>query len=321
MHLGIDVSKHRLDCCLLLNNGKTAEITIDNDPTGYARLRKWLQAHNAEEDLNVCMEYTGIYYEQAAEYFSRFYTVSVVNPYWIKSFGMAVFKRSKTDKQDAKLIAQYSKMVQPEPWQPLTEQQRQLRDLNRYLIRLKRQRAAEETKRQTAPDYLQSYLNQSIAHLDDQVKTVNRQIKQLLKQDKEHSDKIKRLQTIPGIGLTSAAVLFTLLQDGRFSKASELVAYLGLDPRHQQSGSSLNKPSRISKFGQNDLRAALFMPAMVAYRDNAFPAFIARLRQKRKPPKVIIVALMRKLAVIAFHLVKTGKDFEPKRYQAGINSE
>lgn len=168
---------------------------------------------------------------------------------------------------------------------------------------------------------MQGYLNQNIDHWDEQVKAVNRQIKQLLKQDKEHSDKIKRLQTIPGIGLTSAAVLFTLLQDGRFSKASELVAYLGLDPRHQQSGSSLNKPSRISKFGQNDLRAALFMPAMVAYRDNAFPAFIERLRQKRKPSKVIIVALMRKLAVIAFHLIKTGQDFEPKRYQAGMNSE
>ena len=61
-------------------------------------------------------------------------------------------------------------MVQPEPWQPLTEKQRQLRDLNRYLIRLKRQRAAEETKRHTAPDYLQGYLNQSITYLDDLVK-------------------------------------------------------------------------------------------------------------------------------------------------------
>ncbi|MBH5330095.1 IS110 family transposase [Eikenella sp. S3360] len=316
MHLGIDVSKHKLDCCLLLDDGKTAEIIIDNHQVGYARLRKWLQAHDAENNLHICMEYTGIYYEQAADYFSRLYTVSVVNPYWIKSFGMAVFKRSKTDKQDAKLIAQYSQMVQPEPWKPLTEAQQQLRDLNRYLIRLKRQRAGEETKRQTAPDYLQGYLNQSISHLNEQIKMVNQQIKQLLKQDEEHADKIKRLQTIPGIGLTSAAVLFTLLQHGRFNKASELVAYLGLDPRHRQSGSSLNKPSRISKFGQNDLRAALFMPAMVAYRDKAFPAFIERLKEKKKPPKVIIVALMRKLAVIAFHLIKTGQDFEPERYQA-----
>ena len=56
------------------------------------------------------------------------------------------------------------------------------------------------------------------------------------------------------------------------------------------------------------------MPAMVAYRMKAFPAFIARLEAKNKPKKVIITALMRKLAVIAYHVHKKGEDYDPTRY-------
>ncbi|WP_239665465.1 hypothetical protein [Neisseria bacilliformis] len=56
------------------------------------------------------------------------------------------------------------------------------------------------------------------------------------------------------------------------------------------------------------------MPAMHAYRSETFRSFVNRLQANGKRPKQIIVALMRKLAVIAYHLIKTGKDFEPKRY-------
>ena len=58
------------------------------------------------------------------------------------------------------------------------------------------------------------------------------------------------------------------------------------------------------------------MPAMVAYRIKAFPDFIARLESKNKPKKVIIAAIMRKLAVIAYHVHKKGEDYDPTRYKA-----
>ena len=56
------------------------------------------------------------------------------------------------------------------------------------------------------------------------------------------------------------------------------------------------------------------MPALHAYRSSTFAVFVNRLKSNGKKPKQIIVALMRKLAVIAYHLIKTGTDFEEKRY-------
>ena len=57
------------------------------------------------------------------------------------------------------------------------------------------------------------------------------------------------------------------------------------------------------------------MAAMVAYRRNYFPEFTKRMKEKRKPTKVILVAIMRKLAVIAYYLHKKGESFQPERYQ------
>ncbi|EMS2648191.1 TPA: IS110 family transposase, partial [Neisseria gonorrhoeae] len=53
-----------------------------------------------------------------------------------------------------------------------------------------------------------------------------------------------------------------------------------------------------------------------AYRIRAFPGFIKRLEEKKKPKKVIIAALMRKLAVIAYHVHKKGGDYDPSRYKS-----
>ena len=72
----------------------------------------------------------------------------------------------------------------------------------------------------------------------------------------------------------------------------------------------------MTKFGNRKLRAVLFMPAMVAYRIRAFPDFIARLEAKKKPKKVIIAALMRKLAVIAYNVNKKGQDYDSSRYKS-----
>ena len=100
-----------------------------------------------------------------------------------------------------------------------------------------------------------------------------------------------------------------------FANQNQFAAYLGLDPKIKDSGTSVKGKSRISKQGQKNARKALYMPALVAYRMNAFPAFIARLKAKGKPPKLIIVAIMRKLAVIAYQLYKTGKEYDRSRYR------
>ena len=95
--------------------------------------------------------------------------------------------------------------------------------------------------------------------------------------------------------------------------SGEVVAYAGLNPRQHQSGTSVDRATRISKIGNAVLRAALYMPALSAMRYNpAIVALVTRLKSRgRLKPKQIVVAAMRKLLVLCFDVLKTGKPFDP----------
>ena len=314
MYLGIDVSKRTLDCCLI-SDSLFFERKFDNGQDGFQKLKEWLQEHEADETLHCCCEATGKYYQAAAEFLAESYTVSVENPRKIKGYGTAKLQRSKTDRLDARLIAGYCRDMKPRPWQQLDQAQTKLKELNQYRQRLKRQKAAEQTKIQTVPEYLVQLVKAHIEHLQDQIRLVNGQIKQFYQDHPTHKQNRRRLQTITGVGEAAAdALLAVLAAHQRFKSAKQLTAYLGLDPKTHQSGTSVNGRERISKVGSVHIRTALYMPAMQAYRSSTFAAFVNRLKTNGKRPKQIIVALMRKLAVIAYHLIKTGTDFEEKRY-------
>lgn len=313
MYLGIDVSKATIDCCLI-SDGIFYEHRFTNNISGYRKLKQWLDGHKATSTLHCCCEATGTYYEALAEYLSTHYKMSVENPRKIKGFGVAVLQRNKTDKQDAKLIAQYCKALEPETWQQPNEAQKQLQELTRYIARIKKQRAAEQTKLQTASHHIRPHIQNTIEHLDGQLNKLNKELKSFYKANPEYNQNRRRLKTISGIGENAAAVLLSIITN-RFQNTRQLVAYLGLDPRQNQSGTSINGKTRISKVGKSDTRAALYMPALVAYRMNAFPAFIGRLKAKNKPPKLIIVAIMRKLAIIAYHILKNQTEYDKTRYE------
>jgi transposase len=97
--------------------------------------------------------------------------------------------------------------------------------------------------------------------------------------------------------------------------SAEVVAYAGLNPRQHQSGTSIDRVTRISKIGNAVLRAALYMPAMSAMRYNpAVAALVTRLKSRgRLNGKQIVIAAMRKLLVLCFGVLKTGKPFDPKK--------
>jgi transposase len=97
-----------------------------------------------------------------------------------------------------------------------------------------------------------------------------------------------------------------------------VAAYAGLNPQHHQSGTSVNRPARISKIGNGVLRSALFMPAMVAMRHNpVVAALVNRLKaQGRLKGKQLVVAAMRKLLILCHGVLKSGKPFDPSRAQA-----
>jgi len=128
-HLGIDVAKAKLDCALRLPNGKFRAKVIANSPEGFALLVKWLVTHNAHQP-HVCMEATGIYWEDVAQYLATAgLTVSVINPAQIKAYASSRLTRTKTDAVDAKLIADFCAERQPSAWQARSEAEIALRAL------------------------------------------------------------------------------------------------------------------------------------------------------------------------------------------------
>lgn len=135
--VGIDVSKKKLDVALLLENMKVRKKTFTNDLAGFQSLSQWVQHHH-KGSFHFCMEFTGVYDEAVAEYlFEKGHIVSRINAMAIKSFARSMLTRTKTDKKDAFIIAQYCKAHDPKPWKPDPMHLKILRDLSRTYESLK----------------------------------------------------------------------------------------------------------------------------------------------------------------------------------------
>jgi transposase len=128
------------------------------------------------------------------------------------------------------------------------------------------------------------------------------------------SPEIKRLMTVPGVSLMTAATFIATVGDiGRFRDPRKLVSYLGLDPKVRQSGNDPARHGRISKQGASQARQMLTEAAFVTV-STAGPmrAFYERVRARRGS-QIAIVAVARKLAVLFWHLLTREQDYAFQR--------
>lgn len=312
-HLGIDVAKAKLDCALRLADGKFRSKVVENNSKGFNVLTEWLAKQGATT-VHVCMEATGVYWESIAEYFAtQGMTVSVVNPAQIKAFGTSQMVRTKTDKVDARLIAGFCFERHPDPWQAPTPSEQALRAMVLRLEALQTMRTQESNRLEVARDAVKDGIAKHIAWLDEQIDVLVKTIRDHIDGDASMKDKRTMLESIPGVGERTIAVLLAFYSNfERFSNARQAVAFAGLDPRQHESGSSVKGKPRLSKIGHAFLRKALYMPAMVTLYKTAWgKLFRDRLAAAGKPPKLIIGAMMRKLVHVAYGVLKSGKSFDP----------
>jgi transposase len=318
-YLGIDVAKAKLDCALLLPNGKfRSKGSLANTPKGFEELSHWLLFHQAKQ-IHVCMEATGIYWEAVAEYLANAgHSVSVVNPFQIKSFANSCLVRSKTDKIDARLIARFCAERHPDLWQAPSVSEQTLRALVLRLESLQAMRVQELNRVDVARDTVRAGILAHIDWLDGQIKELLQTIRQHIDNDPDLKGKRDLLDTIPGVGEHSIALLLAFsIHPERFGNARQAAAFAGLDPRQHQSGSSVNSKPRMSKIGHRVLRKALYMPAMATlYKTIWGQQFRKRLAAAGKPPMLIIGAMMRKLIHVAFGVLKSGLPFNPVLHNA-----
>jgi len=310
--IGIDVAKKKFDVALLLGE-KTLSSAFKNTPEGFTMFQRWLERHEVER-VHACMEATGTYGEDLATYLhSAGHMVSVVNPAKIKGFAQSELARTKTDKADAALIARFCRAMRPEPWQPPTPEVKELQSLVRRLESLNDMLNQERNRLAITRGIARESIERTIAHIETEIETTKRLIREHIDKDPDLRNKRDLLETIPGIGpATSAMVLAEFGDVTRFQDARHMASFCGLTPRHRHSGSSVRGRSMLSKTGAARIRKALFMPALSAITYNpVIRAFRERLAMNGKSRMLIVGAIMRKLVHIIYGVLKNGRPFDP----------
>jgi transposase len=311
--LGVDISKKHFDVSLFMDN-KHKNKKFSNDKSGFKSLEYWIEKYNIEK-IHVCLESTGFYGESLAEFLHKDgYKVSIVNPSCIKSYARSKLCRHKTDKIDAQLIAEYCDKYTPDFWQPLPEESKEVRELVRCIdaLKLQHNQITNQLERNSSQSEAVSKVWEELKlKIEEKIQALYKEIDVVLGKNDILNKSYINLQTIPGIGKTTAMTLLAEIPDiNTFKNARQLAAYAGLTPSQRFSGSSIKGKPRLSKIGSRRLRKALFFPSLVAKKHNSvIKNFCKNLEKKGKHAFAIVGAAMRKLLHIVFGVLKNKEAF------------
>ena len=323
--VGIDVSKKKLDVALLVD-GKIKAKVVENCAKGHQTLIDWLGKSKVSlSSMHVCMEATGVYSEPVALALHQAgLLVSVVNPACIKGFGHSENIRNKNDEIDAGLIARYCLAMTPPAWNPPPLEQRQLRAWSLRVQALKDIRQQEENRVEALSisglDDVAQHVKQHIAWLSAEIEKLEDDIDDHIDRHPDLKRDADLLVSIPGLGMTTVArILGHLGNIRRFDSAKAFAAFLGVTPKQRRSGSSLQGRTVISRTGSTSMRAALYMPSLVASRHNPIlRRFAERLATTGMAKKAVVGAVMHKLAQLIYGVIRNGKPFDANHLVKGL---
>ena len=323
MIIGIDVSKAKLDCLWLKDSARNKVKTrvVPNTPEGVAALLAWAMKQTPEpiEALHFIMEATGVYHEAlATALYEAGARVSVVNPARIHDYGKSLGVRTKTDKKDSYVIARYGASQHPALWQPEPDAIRQLKALIGRLnaiekdVQRERNRLEKAGISRSSAEVITS-INTVLAQLETEQKRLARLIDDHIDRHPDLKQDRGLLESIPGVGPVISRMMVALLRSRPFDSAPQCAAYLGLVPKHHESGSSVRGRSRLTKAGDATIRAKLYMAAVVSIRHNPdIKQQYERLLRNGKAKMSAICAAMRKLVHICFGVLKHQQPYQPQ---------
>lgn len=304
-YTGIDISKSFFDVAFIQSGNYTYH-KFSNDQTGFKALLKVLLPGSW-----VVMEASGPYYLQLACFLDeQSVAVSIINPLVIRRFSQMRMSRAKTDKKDAKMIAEYGKAEQPVLWKKPQQHIITLQQTAALLLRLQAEHTALGNQLQSFDSsgmlakQLRKEINRELIHKNDLIKKLTRQMEQIAQE--HYSNMIADLVSIPGVGKKTAMML-TVLSEGftRFDDYRKLSSYIGICPRIVESGTSVKGKARICKMGMSRIRAALYVCSWSARRYNkACRDLYERLLAKGKAKKLALIAVANKLLKQAFAIAK-----------------
>jgi len=313
--LGIDIAKEKFDVALTVNE-QLSEGRFDNNEQGFDKLLRWLKKQRAGQ-VHACLEATGRYGDELALFLHEAgHVVSIINPSRIKAYAQSQLRRNKTDRLDARLIMDFCARQEPAPWTPPPPEQRELQALSRHLSALHKSRQQEVNRLGSgvpSPLVVQS-LQEHIAFLDQQIARLEQLIEEHIDRHPPLREQRDLIASIRGIGDRTANRILAEVPDIlAFGSARQLAAYAGLTPSQRQSGKSINGRPRLSKTGNANLRAYLYMPAVASLRWNPI---IRQMRERMlaqgKSKMCIVGAAMRRLLHLVYGVLKSGRPFDPE---------
>lgn len=320
--LGVDVGAKEVVCALGRDRNGALLATFANDPEGHGKLLRWAQHHGRA--IRACLEATGVYGLDLAVALHRTAGVEVMvaNPRAIKDFARANMVRAKTDQVDAQVILAYLQRMPFRAWQPPSAAILELRAMARRIVQLKAEWTRERNRLHSATygagqaDSVVNDIEVNLRHLERRIEALEASGLKLIQANPQLNADYTHLVSVRGIATHSAIrLLGELLVLPEGLKAPQWVAHAGLDPRPCESGTSIHRPRHLSKAGNSHLRAALYMPALVAIQhEPQVRAFYDKLLAAGKTPLQAVVAVMRKLLHAIWGMLKHDQNFDSNRF-------
>jgi transposase len=325
--IGMDVAAETFDAAVVSPNTRVNATTFKQLPTrtfdrtgaGVKECLTWLRAQlPAQTPLpaRVIMEATGIYsIELTAQLCKQCPELrpAIVNPERTYAFRNSLGLRNKTDSMDARALAFFGLERNPDPYEPLSPQQAELRDLSRCRDALLQTRVAHDNQLGQAPSsaLVRKTLKRVLARLEKEIETVEKEMRRVIAGAADLKRDYDLLTSIPGIAFVTAAVILAEVGDlRRFASGRQAGAYAGVTPSKNESG-KLNRPGRMSKKGNARVRQALYMASLSATAFNpAMRDAYMHMINRGKKKMVALGAIMRKLIVLMRAIAVSGKPFD-----------
>ena len=311
-YVGVDVSKRHLSVFI---HPAGAYSEVANSSSGLKQLKKILKKYAIERV--VCEASGGYEHLMHQELQAAGYAVWRVPPYQVKAYIHSKGCYVKTDKHDAKMIAEFAAERTPKHEKKLASQAfAQLRGFVSRRTTLI-QSVSDEKRHLLRPEFAcdKQGIKGHIAYLQNLIKKLDHKIDQCIKSSDEWKRKITLLESVPGVGRVTSTTLFTQMPELGSATRREIAALLGVAPYTRQSGSY--RGHSYIRGGRSVPRKALYMAALSASHARCtFAGFYKQLLNAGKPPKVALVALMRKMILTINAMMKKDEFWCPHPFDS-----
>lgn len=301
--VGVDVAKDYLDWTV----GIEAEVErVPNTPAGVRRLVRTLRGLGSRL---IVFEATGGYERLLHQALDKAgLAVARVNPKRVRDLGRAMGVLAKNDAIDARLLALYGAKAEPRQDAARSDRERRMSELasrRRQLIQLI---TTEKNRRQQTPRWLRADVESLIRILEGRVEKIDSLIDEQISQDEDQAARFERLQSVPGVGATTARALLADLPELGHLDRRRIASLAGLAPFAKDSGKK--RGQRRIHGGRAAPRTALYLAALVGARFNPIlKAVYDRLVAAGKPGKLALVAVARKLLTILNAMLRDGSEW------------